>query len=422
MSFKLDEVKYKKRILDLSQSGIVDFYSRYDLPPGCDDDVLVQAAVATVPKTWSKLRHNPRYTKVITLFMTQHTEAAGVLTDPVKRKAYFEQNQAKIKSAVEEVTKKFAASVNILRAQGVATREQVEQIYVEFQGSVEKQKIDSAVAGIPVIDVKEPPQMDKTVYGDIKGYLNTVDANDLYHFLGLTRFEATPEKIARSNQVKQNEADQRRQDAITNAMQKLCSSVKVHLLDPGKKALYDNALDMEKSGVLEEEVQRASKLGGIPVKASSHLLTRGQELGLSAEAARAVIIRTAARLGVRVAFRGDQFPSCVGCGLEIKGDPDKCPTCDTPLRVQCPKCAAVCRTYDSACKCGLAVDDMQRIRGVEETWKLYLGLDLFSEVKSDLAWAAGKIGRTGWVAGVCSVEFGRALIGSLHAAVLARGG
>lgn len=90
--FAIDEAAYRRQLSKAKESLTRCLFSRYALSPVCDDETIIRAALEEVPRIWTQFRNNPRYQKIITLFINQHTDARLVLLNPVERRRNRENN------------------------------------------------------------------------------------------------------------------------------------------------------------------------------------------------------------------------------------------------------------------------------------------------------------------------------------------
>ncbi|MDV2998281.1 MAG: hypothetical protein N4J56_007986 [Chroococcidiopsis sp. SAG 2025] len=207
----------------------------------------------------------------------------------------------------------------------------------------------------------------------IKGYLETLGKKDLYDFLELSRTTTNCQSfIDKAESIYKQSQGYGHKDTKTEAQAALGTDAKTIFATENSRRLYDNSLEVEKYKIIEEKIKNLAQNSFdkiLHLRQFDSILKKAQSSGIKdLEKARNLIIKYSREKGLIIQAAPDieifkQKIVCVQCDTINDRCQNKCTSCGSSLRIECPSCKTNSAITDRACpKCAFPIGNEPNVR------------------------------------------------------------
>ncbi|HEU4710271.1 MAG TPA: zinc ribbon domain-containing protein [Pyrinomonadaceae bacterium] len=369
-----DPDRYMKQVLMpaaeifSSDSSLPDVFARYELPLDCSNTKDIEQAVQKVTAYWVKQKNNIKYKRLVEVLL----QAAGpqgsldlrTLKDPVARaeqRNVVEQNRKQQQQARLE---KLKVSISGFAAKGYITPTEKRDLIARYvQEGFTESEIVSLIRVPEREDRKKLPtdQVGAVVSNQIRTNLATLKKRDLYEFLGL-ELNAAPKEIQRRHAELLNEWDRRLNGFDKSAAKVLLGIIQTHFFSGLEK--YEQSRVAAILDRLRPEIRMMAADKRIAREEFNHLLELAAKMGLEKSVATEYILSLTEEAGASLEWSaGEETIACAACSTMCPKSADKCKTCGSDLRTDCPKCKTRVITSQRACtQCGFVVANLPKVK------------------------------------------------------------
>jgi hypothetical protein len=373
--WKFEPDDYMKRVFIpaaeafAAEAALPDVFARFDLPLDCSDVGEIEQAVKTVTAYWVKQKNNIKYKRLVERLMQeagpQGSTDLRTLKDPIARAEQRKVVEAERRQQQEARFDQLKVSISGFAAKGYITPSEKTDLIARYlkEGFTEKEIV--SLIRVPEREGRKKLPTDQgvasVVTNQIRTNLATLKKRDLYEFLGVDK-NASAQEIQRRHSELKSEWDRRLNSFDKSAANDLLGIVQTHFFGGMEK--YENLRIASILDRLRPEIRMMAADKRIAREEFEHLLMLATKSGLEKSLATDYILSLAEECGASLEwFAGEETIACAECSTLCPKSAEKCKSCGSDLRTDCPKCKARVVTSQRACtKCGFIVANLPKVK------------------------------------------------------------
>lgn len=336
-----------------------DLFALIGLDLECDDPTAIKDAVARTRETCSRGSTTGPDKVGCEQLLLRLTEIERVLLNAQARAVLREEVREARAEQSDELMKDVRRALTMLLAGGKTSISKLERDALVARyakaGGITAEQIDALIS-VPVVDGAQPEAskaapLSPSEAKRLTDTLGHLGCTDLYDFLGVSKNADAATIEARRRELSATWNKKAKSTPEKAAAQELLGKAAILLVDPVKRASYDETLAQAAIEPFCQDIRLALADEHLSQAEFTTLIeTAAEQYGLDAARAQAIIIaETKKRPGIIVSQPSDYTPppqwQCGVCRSHNPMATGLCVHCSTPRMVQCPACDA---EYESA--------------------------------------------------------------------------
>jgi hypothetical protein len=358
------------------------FYRLLDIDPTVEDEAIIAKTIQDKRRRWSTdaAQGSPNARRKARTYLDQIGEIERVMGDQEERRKEAAAARKLLKEARKASFERLDQMIDILRAGGTCTSDDVKKIMAALGGAISEKDVigrlrergltvERAGESGPGSKPSDKPCLDSTRMAQLRPSLALLGVKNLYDFLEKNRRASARSLKEHADQLNRRLISDGHSDPFSNARKELCGSCMAIFASDADKQKYDNALAFEAMEEMRGNIDLAgSKNNYLTIEQQDVLVEQARKRGVDAADARAFLGTIAAtrKWGMQSATKlpSENRRQCGHC-LALAKDPKAahCSECGFSLTIECPRCSKVVPTQYAACtSCGFHIGDWEWIK------------------------------------------------------------